>query len=344
MKRFGKALIVSLLVSSTLVTSILAAPTVDELKDDKAAAEQELEALEDELSGIVTKINNLEVELVETGEAVLQATEDLEEAEAKEQEQYESVKRCIVAMYENGNNALLNSVFETGSIVEMLKRADTVQAIHTYEKKQLEEYITTKKQIAELKESLEADMARIEAMQADYAEEKEKLDATIAEKATEIEGFDVKIQEALAAAEEERRQQANQNNNSSNGSSNNSSDNNYVPPTGSGGGQAIVNEAYKYLGVPYVWGGQSANGVDCSGLVLLAHRAIGVNLAHYSGSQGSGGKRVASMAEALPGDVVCYVGHVGIYIGGGKMIHAPQTGDVVRVVNVYGSPWFRRYW
>ena len=116
-----------------------------------------------------------------------------------------------------------------------------------------------------------------------------------------------------------------------------------MPPSGTGGGAAIVAEAYKYMGVPYVWGGQSASGVDCSGLVLLAHRAIGVKLAHYSGSQGSGGRAV-SRAEAQPGDVVCYPGHVGIYVGNGKMIHAPQTGDVVRVVNVYGSPWYRRYW
>ena len=92
-----------------------------------------------------------------------------------------------------------------------------------------------------------------------------------------------------------------------------------------------------------MWGGASASGVDCSGLVLLAHKAIGVNLAHFSGSQGSGGKAV-SKANAQPGDVVCYAGHVGIYLGGGKMIHAPQTGDVVKVVNVYGNPWYRRYW
>ena len=58
----------------------------------------------------------------------------------------------------------------------------------------------------------------------------------------------------------------------------------------------------------------------------------------------SGGKAVANMAAALPGDVVCYSGHVGIYIGGGQMIHAPDFGQTVKVSNVYGSPWFRRYW
>lgn len=343
MRKAWKALLVSLLVSATFVTSVSATPSVNELKEDKAAAEQEKERLEEELDVIVSKISSLEEKLVDTGAAILEATEDLEEAEQREKEQYEAVKRCIVAMYENGNGAMLESVFQSGSIVDLLKRAETVQAIHSYEKEQLESYIETKKQIAELKVSLEADMAALEASQEEYTKEKKNLDVMIAEKASEVSNFDAKIQAAIEE-EEARRQQEIQNTYQSSSSSNSDVSGGYVPPSGTGGGQAIVNEAYKYLGVPYVWGGQSASGVDCSGLVLLAHRAIGVSLSHYSGSQGSGGRRVASMAEALPGDVVCYVGHVGIYIGGGKMIHAPQTGDVVRVVNVYGSPWFRRYW
>ena len=85
------------------------------------------------------------------------------------------------------------------------------------------------------------------------------------------------------------------------------------------------------------------SGVDCSGLVLLAHRAIGVRLTHSSAVQGRGGKKVPD-GQQLPGDVVCYSGHVGIYIGNGKMIHAPEPGKRVCVVKVYGSPWYRRYW
>ena len=67
----------------------------------------------------------------------------------------------------------------------------------------------------------------------------------------------------------------------------------------------------------------------------MAHKAIGVSLPHSSGSQGSGGKAVANMAAALPGDVVCYSGHVGIYIGGGQMIHAPDFGQTVKSFRMY---------
>lgn len=119
--------------------------------------------------------------------------------------------------------------------------------------------------------------------------------------------------------------------------------------TSSGGGaaaaSAIVSAAYGQLNVPYVYGGASPSGFDCSGLVMYCHRAAGISLGHSSGSQGSGGKSVSS---PQPGDVVCYAGHVGIYIGGGKMIHAPRTGDVVKIASVSsvrgGAAWYRRYW
>lgn len=335
MKRTIKALVASLLVSVTFATTVFAVPSEDELRQDKAEAQEKIEKLESEMTRVMSKINETERELVKVGQEIIKANEELAETEKLEKEQYEAMKRRIVAMYENGNTSMIEMILESGSIAEMLKHAENVQTIHAYDRKQLEEYVATKVKIGELKGSLEEDMAAIEKKQKSYQEDKADLNAMIADLEDKVDDLDDRIQAAAA--------QASRPQNGSNSGGSSSGSNNYVPPSGTGGGAAIVAEAYRYLGVPYVWGGASSSGVDCSGLVLLAHRAIGVNLYHYSGSQGSGGRSV-SRADAQPGDVVCYSGHVGIYLGNGKMIHAPQPGDVVKVVNVYGSPWFRRYW
>lgn len=336
MNKFGKTLLISLLASSLAVTPVFATPSVDDLKQDKKAAEKKVETLEDEMSSLMADINTLEEELVKTGKNIIEATADLEKAEKKEKKQYEEMKTRIKLMYENGTGSMLTKVFESGSIAKMLKQAEYVQAVHNKDRECLEEYVKTKEKITDLKASLEEEQKAQQKKQKEFESQKQELNDTIEEAKSEVENFDVKIQEAAMRAASE----------SSGGNSDGGNYNggNYVPPSNASGGQAIVSAAYSFIGVPYVWGGESYSGVDCSGLVLMAHKAIGVRLPHSSGAQGSNGKAVPNMASALPGDVVCYSGHVGIYIGGGQMIHAPDFGQTVKVAKVYGSPWFRRYW
>lgn len=345
MKKFGKILFTTALVSSLIVTPVFATPSVDEITQDKTEAQSEVNSLQSELTSLLVKMDELESNMITTGQAITQAEGDLEIAQAKEEQQYEDMKLRIQYMFEEGNESFLEILLTSESISDMLNKAEYVQKINQYDRDALNDYIATKEEVANLKSSLEEQQATLEKSQTEYTAEQDSLNATLETKKAEVADFDAQLQaaaEAAAAARQaELNAQASAKKTTTSTKTNNTGSSNYTPPSNSGGGSAIVSAAYNYIGVDYVWGGASSNGVDCSGLVMLAHRAIGVPLDHSSGSQGGGGVAVSSPE---PGDVVCYSGHVGIYIGGGQMIHAPTEGQTVCVTNVYGSPWYRRYW
>lgn len=103
---------------------------------------------------------------------------------------------------------------------------------------------------------------------------------------------------------------------------------------GGGSGASVANFALQFVGNPYVYGGSSlTNGTDCSGFTMSVYANFGVSLPHSSGAQRSCGYDVGGLANAQPGDLVCYSGHVGIYIGGGQIVHASTAKTGIKVSN-----------
>lgn len=106
---------------------------------------------------------------------------------------------------------------------------------------------------------------------------------------------------------------------------------------GSSTGLRAVAIAEQFLGVPYVWGGASPSGFDCSGLTLYAYAQLGIPMPHFTGYQWNLGRRLGPGEQLAPGDLVFFhmqsygPGHEGMYIGNGRFIHAPHTGDVVKI-------------
>ena len=118
-----------------------------------------------------------------------------------------------------------------------------------------------------------------------------------------------------------------------------------TPPPPAAKYTGVVATAMKFLGVPYVWGGESpSGGFDCSGLVLYVYRQHGVSLPHHAATQFNYGTPV-TRSQLQPGDIVFFngLGHNGIYIGDDKFIHAPHTGDVVKISSLNDS-WYTATW
>lgn len=101
---------------------------------------------------------------------------------------------------------------------------------------------------------------------------------------------------------------------------------------------SLLSYGAKYLGVPYVWGGTTPSGFDCSGFTAWVFRKQGIHLPHSSSAQAHMGKRV-SASQAKPGDLLAIPGHVGIYVGNGRIMHAPKPGSRVKVQKMWGANW-----
>ena len=359
MNKHGIRLITAVVTSSMIVTPVLAAPSVDDLKKEKAAKQSEVSSLQSQLTTLMGKVNTLESELIQTGEDITKAQGDLEVAQEKEKEQYAAMKKRIKYMYEAGNDSAFETLVTSEDFTDLLSKAEYVQNVHSYDRKQLQEYVETKQQISDLKDSLEKDQKELESKQVEYEKQGDNLNNLITSKSAEVANLDSEIQAAAEAAareaaeraakEAERQQAAASNNNAASTSNRNNTTSNRNNTTSSSSsasvatkpsnsssstitsgtnanGGSIVSRAYSQLGKPYVWGACGPNSFDCSGFVSYcltgSYSRLGTTLTFMGWTR---------VSNPQPGDVVTTATHCGIYIGNGQMIHAPHTGDVVKV-------------
>lgn len=357
MNKHGIRLITAVVTSSMIVTPVLAAPSVDDLKKEKAAKQNEVSSLQSQLTTLMGKVNTLESELIQTGEDITKAQSDLVVAQKKEKEQYAAMKKRIKYMYEAGNDSAFETLVTSDDFTDLLSKAEYVQNVHSYDRKQLQEYVETKQQISDLKDSLEKDQKELESKQVEYEKQGDNLNNLITSKSSEVANLDSEIQAAAEAAAREAASNhnaastsnrnnttsnrnnttssstatSNRNNTTSSSSASvatkpsNSSSSTTTSGTNANGG-SIVSRAYSQLGKPYVWGACGPNSFDCSGFVSYcltgSYTRLGTTLTFMGWTR---------VSNPQPGDVVTTATHCGIYIGNGQMIHAPHTGDVVKV-------------
>jgi peptidoglycan DL-endopeptidase CwlO len=242
--------------------------------------------------------------------------------------------QSLTTSYKATNQDVLSYLLASHSFSDLVDHVQELQRANNSNSELIQQISTTKAVIVARTAALEKDTAQLAADQHAQGLVKQRVEAGLHALQVRESRISADIKHIIAV--EQQRQDAAA---AAAAASSGGGDSNIpVPPSSTLGGQAVA-IAEQYLGVPYVWGGASPSGFDCSGLTMYVYAQLGVSLPHNAAAQYGMGTPVPR--DALePGDLVFFdgLGHVGIYVGGGSFIHAPHTGDVVRISSMTG--WY----
>lgn len=354
------ALWVTCLPSPALATPVT--PAISEKQAQAAAAQAELERMRAELEVKVEEYNAI-TEAVEqtglaidaTGEELERATEDLETAQG-------ALAQRVSGIYRHGGLDVIDVLLGVRTFDDLFTRLDLLRRIGASDAAQIESVRIARSRVEAAERSLQQRLSEQTALQTQARSRAAAIEAEVSRQQAYVARLDSDVQRLIAREEERQRALAEERAREAAAAAEQARSTRATPVTTPDEGSlarsdagpsaspgtpvsapsgSVVEIALQYLGVPYVWGGSTPDGFDCSGLVQYVYRQVGVSLPRTSQSQFRVGERIAADRVDLlqPGDLVFFgtdgdperVHHVGIYVGGGNYVHAPNTGAVVRV-------------
>jgi cell wall-associated NlpC family hydrolase len=341
------------------VNTASADPTISGKRAEAQSVLAQIQEIDGQLSHAIeaynlanVKLDGIRAELKTNSQHLRIARTSLKAAQAHLSER-------LVALYKNGSDGgTIEVLLGAKSIDDLLNRLDAVDRVSEQDARVLIEVKSFRAQVIERKGRLErAQKAQVQVV-ADRAAQRSSIEGQLAERQrllssikdqiASLEAAEQRRQERLAAQAQARFRSAQQATVATVAApealveSDSPVEAIAPPPEARYGG--VVGIAMQYLGVPYVWGGASPSGFDCSGFSMYVFAQIGVSLPHHAASQYGMGTAI-SKDQLQAGDLVFFngLGHMGIYIGGGQFIHAPHTGDVVKISSLSDS-WYARTW
>jgi cell wall-associated NlpC family hydrolase len=342
-KRAAISTVVVLATAFMAGTAAAAPPSAAKRAEAQQVLEQ-IHQLDLQVEQAIEEYNAAKIELDAIHKEQADNQRHLALAKASFRKAQRSLQGRLLALYTGGETSTLEILLGATSLSDFLSRTDTVSRVSKQDLRIVREIQAAKDEMRLREAALKKAQARQTIVVADLSAQKASIQgqlaqrrqllSTIKSQIAAIEAAEAKRQARLKELAEQRLQ--NPAPSAPSGPPETFVDGAAPPPTQGG----VVGIAMRYLGVPYVWGGASPSGFDCSGFSMYVYAQVGISLPHNAAMQYGYGSPV-SRAQLAPGDLVFFngLGHMGIYIGGGQFIHAPHTGDVVKISSLNES-WY----
>jgi len=321
-----KAAVLAIVLALSINGTALAAPTTP--LQQKQQLEQQVEQLDNQISTVMNEIQDNEKDIKQIQSDITKVQKEVSDSENKLSTQQELFNERLRAMYMSGSDSYINVLLEADGIGDFISKVEAVRTVITYDQKVMSELKAAKAELDSKKTELQAKNDKVVATK---VENQKKLDSLNSNKkdldkklaalqtyASVSDGTSKTVAVAVSSVNTVRE-----------------SASTYVPSRGSAdiSSSAIVAYASNFIGTPYQWGGNGPSTFDCSGFTSYVFRHFGISLPRTAAGQQGAGVAVAK-SDLQPGDLVFFGSpafHVGIYVGGGCYIHAPRTGDVVKI-------------